>query len=132
MRISPKLLIVLAIVASCWGSVAMVPVRPKDLPKVVFHVVALKFKEEVAKEQIDNVCRDFAKLQRKIPEILTYKAGVNISPEKLNKGFTHCFILSFKDTKARDAYLVHPAHKEFAKSLGPVLADVFVIDFETM
>ncbi len=38
-------------------------------------------------------------------------------------------ILSFKSDKDRDAYLVHPAHKEFGKLLGPVMADVFVVDF---
>ena len=26
-------------------------------------------------------------------------------------------------------YLVHPDHKAFGKALGPVLEDVFVIDF---
>jgi len=105
--------------------------KSKAKSKRVLHVVAFKFNEEATKEQIDKVCRDFRTLKKKIPEILSYKAGVNNSPEKLNKGFKHCFILSFKDVKARDAYLIHPAHKEFAKSLGGLIADVFVIDFET-
>ena len=57
--------------------------------------------------------------------------GTNVSPEKHDKGFTHCFILSFKNEKNRDAYLVHPAHKAFGRLLGPVMEDVFVIDFWT-
>ena len=45
------------------------------------------------------------------------------------KGFTHCFLVTFNSAADRDAYLPHPAHKAFAGSLGPILADVFVVDF---
>ncbi len=137
MRRRWKVLAVGAFVALCSASLGMAGAaekkaraKSKAKPKRVFHVVAFKFKEEAKKEQIDKVCRDFRNLKKRIPEILGYKAGVNNSPEKLNKGFNHCFVLTFKDAKTRDAYLVHPAHKEFAKSLGGLIADVFVIDFE--
>ena len=33
------------------------------------------------------------------------------------------------DTKGRDEYLPHPAHKAFGKVLGPCLDKVLVIDF---
>ena len=51
------------------------------------------------------------------------------SKEKHDKGFTHCFIVTFKSENDRDTYIAHPDHKAFAKTLGPVLEDVFVIDF---
>jgi hypothetical protein len=105
--------------------------RQKAKGNRVVHVVALKFKEGVTQEQIEKVCKGFAELKDKIPGIVRYQAGVNNSPEKLDKGFTHCFIVTFKNAKARDEYLPHPVHKEFAKGLGEVIADVFVIDFET-
>jgi hypothetical protein len=54
---------------------------------------------------------------------------MNNSPEKHNKGTTHGFILTFNNEKDRDAYLVHPDHKKFGELVGPLLADVFVIDF---
>ena len=31
--------------------------------------------------------------------------------------------------KARDVYLVHPDHKKFVELVGPVLEDVFVVDY---
>ncbi len=129
---------IVAVVALCYASLGMAgaarkkaSAKSKAAKTRVFHVVAFKFKEGAAKEKIAQVCQDFRKLKKRIPQILSYKAGVNNSPEKLNKGFTHCFVLAFKDTKDRDAYLVHPAHKEFAKSLGGLIADVFVIDFQS-
>ena len=93
------------------------------------HVVALKFKEGASREQIQAVEQAFRDLKHKIKEVNSLEWGTNVSPEKHDKGFTHCFVLSFKSDKDRDAYLVHPAHKEFGKLLGPVLADVFVVDF---
>jgi hypothetical protein len=38
-------------------------------------------------------------------------------------------VLTFASEKDRDDYIVDPAHKEFGKLVGPVIADVFVIDF---
>ena len=68
-------------------------------------------------------------LKEKIPGIASLDWGTNVSPEKHDKGFTHCFVLSFASEKDRDAYLPHPAHKAFGKMLGPILDDVMVIDF---
>jgi hypothetical protein len=93
------------------------------------HMVAFKFKAEAGKEQIQKVEEAFAALRTKIPEIATFEWGTNVSPEKLDKGFTHGYILTFQTEKDRDTYLEHSEHKAFGKSLGPVLADVLVIDF---
>ena len=48
---------------------------------------------------------------------------------KCHSGFTHCWVLTFKTDKDRDAYLVHPEHKAFAGLVGPVVDDVFVVDY---
>ena len=93
------------------------------------HVVSFKFKGTAKLADIQGVEIAFAALKKKIPQIKALTWGTNISPEKLNKGFTHCWILTFASTADRDAYLVHPDHKAFGKILGPVLEDVFVIDF---
>jgi len=93
------------------------------------HVVAFKFKSSASSEDIKKVEVAFEKLKQKIPQVVTLEWGTNVSPEQRNKGFTHCFVLSFKDDKDRDAYLEHPEHKAFGKLVGPVLDDVFVIDF---
>ena len=93
------------------------------------HSVFFKFKETATKEQIATVEKDFRALKAKIPGIITLESGMNVSPEKHDKGFTDAFILTFATDKDRDVYLVHPALKAFGDSLGAVLADAFVIDF---
>jgi hypothetical protein len=95
----------------------------------LFHVVSLKFKPGATPEQIGLVEQSFAALKEKIPGITSLKWGTNVSPEKHDKGFTHCFVLTFASEKDRDAYLVHEDHKAFGQVLKPVMDDVFVIDF---
>ena len=93
------------------------------------HVVAFKFKETATPAQVGQVEGAFRDLKKKIKEIRSYEWGINVSPEKHDKGFTHGFILTFRSEQDRNAYLVHPDHQAFGKMLGPILGDVFVIDF---
>lgn len=95
----------------------------------VRHVVAFKFKDSAKPEDIKRVEDAFVALKNKIPQILKFEWGLNNSPEGLNKGATHGYILTFASEKERDEYLVHPDHKAFGALVKPVLADVFVIDF---
>ena len=93
------------------------------------HVVSFKFKASATAQDITEVEEAFRALKEKIPQIVSLEWGTNVSKEKHDKGFTHCFILTFKNDKDRDTYIGHPEHKAFGKILGPVLDDVFVIDF---
>lgn len=95
----------------------------------VWHVVHFKFKADATPAQITNVEKGFAALKGKISEVQTLEWGTDISPEKLSDGFTHCWILTFKNEKDRDAYLVHPAHKAFVEIVLPVIEKPLVVDF---
>jgi len=97
--------------------------------KVLRHVVCFKFKEGATDKQLEAIIDAFGDLRKKIPSIKRFEWGTNNSPEKHDKGFTHCFILSFDSEEGRAAYLPHEDHKAFGALLGPVLDDVFVIDF---
>ena len=58
-----------------------------------------------------------------------WEHGVDVSVENKQKGFTHGFVVTFRDEKGRDIYLPHPAHQEFVKLVGPRVADVLVFDY---
>ena len=77
----------------------------------------------------EEVTAAFSALPKKIKAIQSLEWGTNVSPEKHDKGFTHGWVLVFKSEKDRDDYLVHPDHKAFGKLVGPVVDDVFVIDY---
>ncbi len=98
----------------------------------VKHVVVFKYKSTATPEQIEQVTTAFKALKGTIPGIVSFEYGTNNSPEGLNKGFTHVYLLTFKDAASRDAYLPHPEHKKFGELLGKlgVLEEPFVVDFE--
>ena len=118
-------LLALVIGMSLSASAADAPMKKTSLR----HVVALKFKDGTGAAEIKKVEEAFRALKSKIPQIADLEWGINNSPEQKNKGFTHCFVLTFKSDEDRQAYLPHPAHKAFGQILGPVLDDVLVIDF---
>jgi len=124
------LFVLLGILISVGVSAMAVDAAPASAKKgKLRHVVAFKFKDTVSKDDIKTVQDAFTGLKAKSPTIVGYEWGMNNSPEKRNRACTHGFILTFNSEKDRDDYLVHPAHEKFGKLVGPLLAEVFVIDF---
>lgn len=103
----------------------------ETISKVLRHVVLFKFTPEATPKQIDGVIKAFEALPEQIKEIKAFEWGLNNSPESLNKGFTHCFFLTFDSEQDRATYLPHPKHKEFGALVTPVLDDVLVVDYWT-
>ena len=97
--------------------------------KLLRHVVMLKFKDTSSAADIKKVEEAFAGLSKKISLIKQFEWGTNNSPENLNQGLTHCFLVTFKSEKDRDDYLVHPDHKAFVDILLPHLDKVTVVDY---
>jgi hypothetical protein len=109
----------------------ILPAFATDPAGQVRHMVVFKYKKTATDEQIRRVTDAFRGLKEKIPGIVSFEQGANISTEKKDQGFSHVYLLTFEDVKARDAYLPHPEHKKFGDLLGSlgVLEDVFVVDF---
>jgi len=95
----------------------------------VFHIVHFRFKTDATPAQIAQVEKDFAALKGKIDVVQSLDGGTDISPEKLSDGFTHCWVLTFKNEADRDTYIAHPAHKAFVATLKGVLDKPLVVDF---
>ena len=97
----------------------------------VTHLVMMKFKSGASSSQVDAFTEEFKSLEKRIPVITSFTTGLNNSPENLNRGFTHIYVLTFADTAARNEYLVHPEHKKFGEYIGQtgILDEVFVFDY---
>ncbi|HEX3655598.1 MAG TPA: Dabb family protein [Pirellulales bacterium] len=93
------------------------------------HVVLFKFKDGTSPEQVQQVVDAFRALPKKIDAIQDFEYGTDVSVENKQQGFTHCFLVTFRDEQGRDAYLPHPAHKEFGTLVRPLLDKVLVFDF---
>jgi len=97
--------------------------------KLLRHVVLFKFKDDATPAQIEKVVTAFKGLPKKIDAIHAFEYGTDVSVENKAAGFTHCFLVTFRDEAGRDEYLPHPDHQEFVKIVGPVLDKVLVFDY---
>ena len=93
------------------------------------HVVLFKFKDTSSAADVKKVEDAFRALAGKLPIIKSFEWGKNNSPENLNQGLTHCFLVTFASEKDRDVYLPHPEHQAFVEILKPHLDKVTVIDY---
>ncbi|PRD44161.1 stress responsive protein [Phyllobacterium phragmitis] len=101
---------------------------------MIRHIVLVRFREELNAAEIDNLLKSVHALQNRIEGILAVSSGANDSPEGLEKGFAHGFVVDFADAAARDAYLPHPAHVKVGQSLVAAalggIEGILVFDFE--
>jgi heme-degrading monooxygenase HmoA len=113
-----------------WGadSAAAEPAREG---KVLRHVVMYKFKEGVTPAQVQEVIDTFAALPRKIDTIIGFEHGENVSKEGKSEGFTHVFVVTFRDEQGLADYLVHPAHDAYVKVVRDRREKVVVFDYWT-
>ena len=94
------------------------------------HVVLFKFRDGTSQETLAAIVAAFRALCDGLPFVRGFEWGQNSSPERLNEGYTHCFIVTFGSANDRDLYLPHPDHQAFCRTqLDPNLEKVCVVDF---
>ena len=86
------------------------------------HVVLFGFGKAHSSTAIAEVIRRFAELKALVPGIDDFEWDENSSPEGLDHGHSHVFLLTFANAQARYAYLVHPDHAAFANRIQPFVS----------
>lgn len=98
---------------------------------VLKHVVMYKFKDDQKPEQVQEVIDTFAGLPAKIDKIIGFEYGPNVSQEGKSDGFTHMFVVTFRDEAGLQEYLVHPAHLHYVSVVKDRREKVIVFDYWT-
>jgi Stress responsive A/B Barrel Domain len=93
------------------------------------HVVLFGFGKDQSPAAIAEVIRRFVELKELVPGIDDFEWGENSSPEGLDRGHSHAFLLTFANSQARDAYLVHPDHVAFGNWVQSFVSSVTVLDY---
>lgn len=96
----------------------------------VHHMVLVRFKPDAPEATPTRLFAALAELKRTIPGILSYSGGPYSSPEGLNQGYTHGFLMTFESARARDVYLPHPDHEKVKSDFLPFVEAVVAFDFE--
>jgi hypothetical protein len=101
---------------------------------MIRHCVMVKFRTDVTGAERESIFDALRALRGKIDGLLDMSFGPNVSPEGLDRGFTHGFTMDFRDAAARDAYLIDPDHKVAGGRLGAALEGgrdgLIVVDLE--
>ena len=100
-----------------------------NMNETLRHIVLFKFKATSEAVDIQKIENAFIALPTKIKEIKDFEWGLNNSPEGLDKGFTHCFLVTFESEADRATYLPHPDHLAFVALLDGLVEDVLVLDY---
>jgi hypothetical protein len=110
-------------------STSPVTVTTEAPAQVLRHIVLFRFKAGASAEDIRKIENAFSALPSKIDLIYGFEWGTDVSVENLQKGFTHCFVVSFRNEADRDAYAKHPAHLAFGELLKSSLDETMVVDY---
>jgi len=112
-----------------FGSLIVMPSPAAAADKVLRHVVMYKFKDDQTPAQVKEVIDAFAGLPKKVDTIIGFEHGTNVSKEGKSEGFTHVFVVTFKNEADLAAYLVHPAHDAYVKVVRDRREKVIVFDY---
>ena len=95
----------------------------------IYHLVLVKFATPKAHRMADLMAA-LENLRKLMPGFLSITGGAYSSPEGLNQGYTHGFVMTFADAAARNHYLTHPEHEKLKAAFLPDLEGVVAFDFE--
>jgi len=94
------------------------------------HVGLFQFNDDTPANTGGEIEQAFRALCTGLPFVKDFEWGRNSSPENLNDGFTHCFLVTFASAQDRDTYLPHPAHVAFCQNfLDANLKKACVVDY---
>ena len=93
------------------------------------HFVSFQFNEDTTEDQTTEIIGEFMALKNKIDTIVAIEWGTSENIEPRNDGFTHSFLVTFKNKEGLETYLPHPEHEKFKKLIKPQLKKVYVFDY---
>ncbi|KAL4905914.1 hypothetical protein BDW74DRAFT_152278 [Aspergillus multicolor] len=103
----------------------------------ITHIVMFQLKSGLSADTVQDFCTRMLSLKDKCihptsqkPYILSASGGADNSPEGMQNGITHAFVVEFGSEEDRKYYLEKdPAHLEFVGSLKGLIEKAQVVDF---
>ncbi|KAJ5677722.1 uncharacterized protein N7477_003355 [Penicillium maclennaniae] len=103
----------------------------------ITHIVLFQFKSGLEPAVIKDTCDRMLALKDNClhptsqkPYIVSSSGGSDNSPEGIQNGMTHAFVVEFASAEDRDYYIQKdPAHLAFVQSLGGVVEKAQVVDY---
>jgi len=84
---------------------------------MIRHIVLIKFQPDLAEDRIAALFDELRSVRAEVPGILGITSGRSESPEKIERGYMHGFVVDFEDWDALENYQTHPDHKTLGAKL---------------
>lgn len=101
---------------------------------MIRHIVLTKFKSETTEEKIAEIYSGLSMLVEKLPGALNFTGGRSHSPEQIERGYMHGFVVDFEDWDALQKYTDNSEHKALGGRLVENAVDgidgILVLDLD--
>lgn len=101
---------------------------------MIRHIVLVKFKPDTSENQIAGLLDGLSSLTQDLPGATGFAGGKSTSPENLERGYHHGFVIDFDSWADLAAYADDPRHKalgaEIVEHAIGGLDGVLVLDIE--
>ena len=84
---------------------------------MIRHIVLTKFKSEVSEETISGIYDGLADVTAGLAGASGFKGGRSESPEQIERGYMHGFVVDFDDWAALQTYTDNEEHKALGAQL---------------
>lgn len=84
---------------------------------MIRHIVLIRFQPTLSEDAIAALFAELHQIIGKVPGLLAITAGKSESPEQMERGYMHGFVVDFTDWAALQAYQDHPEHQRLGSRL---------------
>ncbi len=84
---------------------------------MIRHIVLIRFRRDVAEEAIAAIFADLNQIRQQLPGMLSMTSGRSESPEHIERGYMHGFVVDFADWPSLAAYQQHAEHRRIGEAL---------------
>lgn len=78
---------------------------------MIRHIVLIRFKPGTTERKIARIFADLQALTAKIPGALAFTGGRSESPEKIERGYMHGFVIDFANWDSLATYAKNETHR---------------------
>lgn len=84
---------------------------------MIRHIVLTKFKPDTPEAQISEIYAGLAALAERLPGARGFTGGRSESPEQIERGYMHGFVIDFDSWAALQTYADNPEHQALGGQL---------------
>jgi hypothetical protein len=87
------------------------------MTEMIRHIVLIRFRPEMTEAAIAAIFDDLHAIRDKVPGLIAITSGRSESPEQIERGYMHGFVVDLTGWAALRAYQNHPDHKRVGAAL---------------